>query len=1100
MAASAIGGWVASAFITKLVEKVCSYAGDQYEYQRKDTKEKLRILEKNLSSIQTVIHIAERVQAKNTAMGSWLRRIKDAACQAEDVLDLFDYRVLQAQAEDRATINSVASAAAGSSSSSASTMTTVSTTTSSSRGSTVNQSVRLLKRFLFSDEDIDELISVVDKFVEIDSEMQRFLEFVKIEDSRPEQAVQWRTTTSMQGSGKFFGRVNEENRLKELLVQINGQSSQPYDVISVVGIGGVGKTALVQRVYNQRYVTHHFDLTVWLHVSDKFDVGRLTKEMAQSNLSIFADLNSISSLDQAQRILRGRLNGKKALIVLDDVWNVLRSQLENLFKPLQFASKGSKVIVTTRSKNVANMNEPIEVIHLHGLEDEDYWGFFSQCAFGDANRSDFPQLEKIGREVVSKLAGSPLAAKTVGGSLKPELEEKHWSAISGMKLWQIEQKEDDIISVLRLSYEHLPDHLKQCFVYFALFPKKYHLRGDDLIQMWRAHGFLNTQAPDEIAYRYINDLLQLSFIEKVPNQEDHYVVHDLLHDFAESVSNGEHFRIEDKLQVCIPRNVRHLYVSASNISEVYWILQEFTELKKNLRSLIICKAEEGASQKRIASSTFNYGLGQTLEELQSLRVLVLRNPDGILPDKIAHLKHLRYINIHESMRFINVPKSLFKLYHLHGLSLQNHQDRIVEKELREGLSRLTQLRYLKAPKKIISGIESIGKLRSLQELEEYKVKSNMKSNICQLRELNGLRGTLTITNLQNVRCSKEANEARLFDKKNLNKLALWWNHLKQSTNSDHEGVFEGLQPNANLRALCVRGYMGIKSPSWLCFEYISNVHSIDLLCCHHWKTLPPFGSLPFLRILRIMRLTKLEKIDSRFYGNAAEAFPSLKELLFEGMTQWKGWSGVENNQNVFPRLRGIRIQKCNKLMGPLPFPPSFNKIKISVCDSTSEKVTSREPEDTADANMSLGVRLSLDRLELLFSSLQTSSLATVHMLDISSDYLEAFSSDQEEWLQQLTSVKEIRFTGCLKLTSLPSNMIDLTSLESLCIEKCPKLELLPQIGLPISLKKLNVIRCSKTFSQLCSEINISSTNMIQQVIVREPIVGNAIKRRRTSSQ
>uniref|UniRef100_A0A453ADC3 Rx N-terminal domain-containing protein n=1 Tax=Aegilops tauschii subsp. strangulata TaxID=200361 RepID=A0A453ADC3_AEGTS len=535
MAASAVGGWVASAFITKLVEKVCTYAGDQYEYQRKDTKEKLSTLEKNLSSIQTAIHIAERVQAKNIAMGSWLRRIKDAACQAEDVLDLFDYRVLQAQAEDRGMISSVASAAAGSSSSSSSTVTTASTTTSSSSSSTVNQSVRLLKRFLFSDEDIDDLISVVNKFVEIDSEMQRFLEFVKIEDSKPEQAVQWRTTSSMPSSEKFFGRVNEENNLKKLLVQINEQSSQPYDVISIVGIGGVGKTALVQRVYNHFHDTHHFDLTV-------------------------------------------------------------------------------------------------------------------------------------------------------------------------------EQKEDDIISVLRPSYEHLPDHLKQCFVYFALFPKKYHLRGDELIQMWRAHGFLDTQTPDETARRYINDLLQLLFIEKVPNQEDHYVVHDLLHDFAESVSNGEHFRIEDDFNVCIPRNVRHLYVSASNILKVYMSLEE---LKKNLRSLIISKAQEGASCERVSSSNFNHILEHILKELRSLRVLVLCNPDGMLPDSLDHLVHLRYLNIHESRNFINVPKSLFKLYHLQGLSLQT-QDRIMKKELQEGLSRLTQLRYLKAPKKIISSIELIGRPRSLK--------------------------------------------------------------------------------------------------------------------------------------------------------------------------------------------------------------------------------------------------------------------------------------------------------------------------------------------------------------------------------------------------
>jgi hypothetical protein len=793
--ATAIGGWVASALITKLVEKVCSYAGDQYEYQRQDTKEKLRILEKNLSSIQTVVHIAERVQAKNTVMGSWLRRIQDAACQAEDVLDLFDYRVLQAEAEDMGKANSVASAAAGSSSSSTTTITAASTTTSSSSGSTVNQSVCALKRFLFSDEDVDELISVVDLFADIGSTMQTFLGLVKLEDSRPEQAVQWRTTTSIPGSRKFFGRVNEEKHLKKLLVQINEQSSQPYDVISIVGIGGVGKTALVQRVYNHFRVTCHFDFAVWLHVSDKFDVGRLTKEMAQSdNLGMSADLNSISSLDQAQRMLREKLNGKRALVVLDDVWNELSSQSENLCKPLQFACKGSKVIVTTRSKNVASINGATEMMYLHGLEEEEYWGFFSECAFGDANPSEYPQLENIGRQVVKRLAGSPLAAKTIGGSLKLELEENHWRAVSRSKLWQLEQKEDDIISALGLSYEHLPDHLKQCFVYFALFPKKYHLRGDVLIQMWRAHGFLSTQTPDEIAYRYINDLLQLSFIEKVANKEDHYVVHDLLHDFAESVSNGEHFRIEDDFHVCIPRNVRHIYVSASNISKVFISLQEFKELKKNVRSLIICKAEEGTSRRGITSSNFNHVLEETLQQLRSLRVLVLSNLDGILPKNLDKLVRLRYLNIHENGSFISVPKSIFKLYHLNGLNLKIQEGGMMKKELQEGLSMLTQLRYLKAPKEIISGIKLIGRLTSLRELEEYEVKSDMKHHICQLKELNELRGMLNIKNLQNVRCREESSEAGLVKKENLNKLTLCWNHHKHSMNyTDHEGVLEGLQ-------------------------------------------------------------------------------------------------------------------------------------------------------------------------------------------------------------------------------------------------------------------------------------------------------------------
>ncbi|KAF8674790.1 hypothetical protein HU200_048072 [Digitaria exilis] len=421
---------MASAFIAKMVGKVYSYVADQYEYQRDDAKDKLTRLKNNLWKIPAVLHKASTLHTKDSSMESWLGSIKDAAYQAEDVLDLFDYRFLEANADnvEKVMANTFDDATICSSSSAISTATNTAASTSTSSSSTVKSA--------------------------------------------------------------------------------NHSKSK----------------------------------------------------------------------------------GCK------DEW----SNRDYTFK---------------------------------WPEDEEYLSHFMRCAFGNMTPSDFPTLVKIGEQLAKKLAGSPLAAKTVGGELKLNLEKDHWEAVLRSKLWQIEQTADDIMPALRLSCENLPNHLKQCFVYFALFPKNHQHQGDVLIQMWRAHGYIQKETSDENAYRYINDLLQLSFIKKSANLDNHYVVHELLHDMAESVSNGEHFRIEDDFHVTIPRNVRHLYVNASSISKVCMSLVESQEnlvesqdLKKNLRSLIICK-NNAPSGERIHPDNFNNVLKETLHELRSLRVLVYQEVD-----------------------------------------------------------------------------------------------------------------------------------------------------------------------------------------------------------------------------------------------------------------------------------------------------------------------------------------------------------------------------------------------------------------------------------------------------------------------------------------
>lgn len=155
------------------------------------------------------------------------------------------------------------------------------------------------------------------------------------------------------------------------------------------------------------------------------------------------------------------------LVVLDDVWNEVRSGWKTLRKPFYFGREGSRVLVTTRIPKVANMmgTKAKNIVFLKGLNDAKYWKFFKRCAFGEANPNDHPKLELIGKQIAKKLVGSPLAAKTIGGVLKSKLKEEHWRNIMESKLWQVEQQKDDIFPALKLSYEHLPTSaLKQCFV------------------------------------------------------------------------------------------------------------------------------------------------------------------------------------------------------------------------------------------------------------------------------------------------------------------------------------------------------------------------------------------------------------------------------------------------------------------------------------------------------------------------------------------------------------------------------------------------------------------------------------------------------------
>ncbi|XP_042488326.1 putative disease resistance protein RGA3 [Macadamia integrifolia] len=334
-----------------------------------------------------------------------------------------------------------------------------------------------------------------------------------------------------------FGREEDEKNVKEMLLsdQYDDGRDGGVSVVAIVAMGGMGKTTLAQLLYNDPDITNHFEEKAWVCVSVPFDIERITKEI----LNYGADQKSFPQLQLA---VQKKLKGKRILIVLDDVWTERSGDWDKLCVAFKGASRGSRVLVTSRSKKVSSIMNAANTYNLKALSKAVGWSLFKDCAFIDPNTNAYPNLEAIGNGIVNKCDGLPLAIKTLGGLLNGAVDEEAWLSILESEMWDIE--EDDILPALSLSYYHLPPHLKQCFAYCSLFPKGYTFRKRTLVQLWVAEGFVQTkqvERKEDIGLQYFDDLLHRSFFQPI---FDNFAMHDLMHDLACSVSTGMCFRLE----------------------------------------------------------------------------------------------------------------------------------------------------------------------------------------------------------------------------------------------------------------------------------------------------------------------------------------------------------------------------------------------------------------------------------------------------------------------------------------------------------------------------------------------------------------------------
>ncbi|XVF42531.1 hypothetical protein PTKIN_Ptkin01aG0371100 [Pterospermum kingtungense] len=294
-----------------------------------------------------------------------------------------------------------------------------------------------------------------------------------------------RETYSTVNSADDIGRDMDKQNIINLLMK----SSEP--VIPIVGIGGLGKTTLAQFVSNDDQVTRLFPLKIWVCVSDEFNLARLL-ELINHSITKQEKCDDMT-IEALQASLRSLLSDKKFLLVLDDVWNKDRVkwiELRNLLMSVVDDLSQSKIMVTTRSLKVASIMSSVPPYLLHGLPHEDCLTLFAKWAFHDGDERRYLNLLRIGEEIVKKCKGVSLAVRTLGSLLFSKTDELDWITIRDNEIWRLEQSENGILPVLKLSYDSLPSHLQRCLAYLSLYKKDHIYNSDNVIQFWMANGLL----------------------------------------------------------------------------------------------------------------------------------------------------------------------------------------------------------------------------------------------------------------------------------------------------------------------------------------------------------------------------------------------------------------------------------------------------------------------------------------------------------------------------------------------------------------------------------------------------------------------------------
>ncbi|KAM3275031.1 hypothetical protein ACQJBY_043791 [Aegilops geniculata] len=847
----------------------------------------------------------------------------------------------------------------------------------------------------------------------------------------------------------IFGRQKELMELFDLLdFQENSPTSEQVtaaitvpdrdqarpenvSVLPIVGRSGVGKTTLAHNIFREKRVGDHFDLLIWIRVSDGFDEKKLIKKLIQSVAESEMKSDDLSYL---QRILTNGFihHSRRFLLVIDDAQeDICREdchEWKSFLAPLKCAKSGSMVLVTTRSLKVADHVGTVKPFVLEGLPEGVLWEFFRMHGFGSDNSDCNTVLASIGRSIVSRLNGSPLGAKMLGRLLSLKLDPIYWRNILESELWKLHHEEKEMMfthegeeknsisPALKLSYQYLPFHLKCCLSFSSVYPRGYEFDVETLVDCWVAVGLVlpyGGMLALDVGHGYFQQLVNRSFFQKAPTSS-RYIMHDLVYAMAQQISRHECFVINNREDLSrIPTNVRHLSIlgdsglKSSDLESLY--------MYKTLRSVTCISMDSDIVTTSVAETWFS-----DLVNIRVLRFISCQLKE--LPENVGNLIHLRYLDI-SACDFDKFPDSFWRLYKLEILDARNCKIRDVPKDIIK-LVNLQRVRLKDDLIRELGCVPRVGNLVFLQEMPCFDVSDEPGRRIQELKNMNHLRGVLEIGGLCSVMGMVQSAEAELDKKIYLNTLILSWHESirpeKQNSGQEME-VLEGLRPCSNIKHLEVKFYMGDGlHPSWLHEDVLSSLASLSISSCPNIATL--FSE------------------PSRRDGSTSSStgFRSLTKLCITWCRRLRGLDNFLHPDNL-PAIKVVRISNCEDLVSlPTKSLGGFvhlEDLEVSHCWSL-------------DWERSLALPASLKVLKLEacgeFSDSTLGCLrGLVALTSLDLQFCPSIESICTETWSDLVSLQNLKIVCCQGLNSI-GGPESIARIKDVDIRHCPKLKELVQ--------------------------------------------------------